>query len=41
MVPEITDEAIEAFVSFTNASRERAIAFLQVPSDPLIYLVLP
>ncbi|DAA77218.1 TPA_exp: Uncharacterized protein A8136_6478 [Trichophyton benhamiae CBS 112371] len=29
MVPEITDEAIEAFVSFTNASRERAIAFLQ------------
>ncbi|EZF31235.1 hypothetical protein H109_00465 [Trichophyton interdigitale MR816] len=29
MVPEITDEAIEAFVSFTSASRERAIAFLQ------------
>lgn len=34
MVPEITDEAIEAFVSFTSASRERAIAFLQVPSNP-------
>ncbi|KAM5486270.1 hypothetical protein McanMca71_001111 [Microsporum canis] len=29
MVPEISDEAIEAFVSFTSASKERAVAFLQ------------
>ncbi|KAK2829914.1 hypothetical protein FQN49_007132 [Arthroderma sp. PD_2] len=29
MVPEISDEAIEAFVSFTSASKEQAIAFLQ------------